>query len=230
MSAAEPSPARRAVPNKPLPPPPSRVAQLSGRDAVHGSGAAGQRGPKAQSADADSDALSAARAEAISMHQRSGSDRSSPRAAFIPVPARSESSPDMRQGPRGGSHRALAKSPVPGQSAPAAAMSPRAELTPEEAEAALFEQLMAALQDEEALAVIEERIREAGQRQGHQGRLRSGALFSSAVRVCGSCALVGGGRSSHGYFLAAPAPLAPLTPRADNEAFRFDRYHRSAVS
>lgn len=184
MSEAQASPSRRPVPTKPLPAPPSRVAALSGRDAVLGTGAAGQRGPKAQSVDSDSDSLLAARSEALALHQRTGSDRSSPRSAFIPVPVRADSSPDLRQGPRGGSHRALTRSPVPGQGSPAPAsalaLSPRATLTPEEAEAELFEQLMAALQNEEAMQVIEERIREAAQRQGHHGRTRSGACFLPA--------------------------------------------------
>lgn len=207
-----------------------------------GTGAAGQRGTKAQSAEADSDSLLAARSEALALHQRTGSDRSSPRSAFIPVPVRADSSPDLRNGPRGGSHRAMTRSPVPGQGSPAAASalatSPRVTLTPEEAEAELFEQLMAALQNEEAMQVIEDRIREAAQRQGHHGRTRSGASFprgSFSVpaphprgllfvcsrlwrRLCSS-AKVG----------ACRIYLRVDSLATDNEALRFDR-HRGAVS
>lgn len=158
MSAVTPSPMRgaRVVPQKPLPPPPARVAALSGRDAVHGNPAALQRGAKAHSADGDSQGLVNAREEALKLHQRTGSEQS-PR-TFILAPVRSESSPDMRS-PKGGSHRAAMK-----------------DLTPEEQEQELFDALIRTLQNEEGIAHMDARLMEASLKQGHQGRVRSGTV------------------------------------------------------
>lgn len=184
------SPARKQIPNKPLPPPPQRVAALSGRDAVLGSPLSGQRATKAHSVDADSESMLAARSEALIMHQRVGSDRS-PR-SFTPTPVRSDSSPALR-GPRGGYQR-----------------PPRSlvteDMTPEQLEEALLDELVDTLQDAESLAWIEIRINEASHRQGHQGKLRSGALdFGIRFHV--------------GLLVSSPYVLS-----ADNEAIRFEKH------
>lgn len=158
MQGMQPSPSRRQVlPNKPLPAPPPRVAVLSGRDADSG---ASQRAAKSASVDANCEPLLSARTEAMSLHvhQRVGSDRS-PR-TFITAPPRSDSSPNIR-GLRVDSTRAEISSQLP-------------DLAPEQQEDELLEELLGVLQNEEALAVIEGRIRDAAQRQGHSGRLRSG--------------------------------------------------------